>query len=113
MIYTGSTTKMINYSSDPQTVPVTLETELGRIIVTVNADECIKNDAYKVYSNLYIPAIEEPKKNYIQKLGLPSYMHYSGPLATDGQLTQVSVVLLEAGTDEVIKTFYTDYMTLK
>ena len=104
MTYEGQTSANITYQNEVQTVPVTLIPKLGRMIVTVNANDHTK-EHFDVYTSFRMPGMTP--QDYVQVMGLPSYGLYSGPMATDEFQTQVVVTLISKDDDTYVKTFFT------
>ena len=101
MTYIGDESVKITYSDQVQTVPVELSPALGRMIITVDACESIK-ESFDVVANI----IRTDTWDVVQK-GVPMYAQYSGPAAVDGMQFQASITIFENGKDIVLREFHT------
>ena len=101
MLYAGFKTDTITYSDQIQTVPVKLNPTLGRIIITVDADQNLK-DNYDIRASV----IKNDVFEYLQE-DVPMYGVYSGPEAVDGMQFQVAITVFDKGTDIPLRTVHT------
>ena len=101
MIYDGNESANITYSNTVQTVPVNLDPALGRMIITVDACQSLK-DAFDVSASV----TRCDSWDFVQN-DVPMYAQYSGPAAVDDMQFQVAVTIFEKGTDTAVRTIHT------